>query len=74
MNSLKLHRLLRELSQEALARRAGLSQGTYSRIERQVRSASIEERSRIAKALGVPPELVFGDERTARPASRGCRR
>ena len=62
MNALKLNRLLRGLSQDQVATASGVSQSTYSRIERHQRWASVEERTRIAMALGASISSVFPEE------------
>lgn len=64
MNALKLNRILRGLSQDALARASGVSQSTYSRIERGARRPRPEERVRIASALGSTPDVVFESARS----------
>lgn len=52
-------RLERQLSQEALALRAGIHRNYVSGIERRQRNVGIDNVERIAKALGVTvPELL----------------
>ena len=48
-----------QLSQEALAERAGISRPTISRIERGIGDVGIEVVQRIADALGVPVHELF---------------
>ncbi len=71
MTPLKLHRLLRDLSQETLASRAGMSQGTFSRIERQIRAATALERERIAGVLGIATDVLFGPDAARESDDRG---
>lgn len=55
-------RLFRRLLQADLAKLAGISQGSISAIERGYSCPSIEARRRIAQALDVSEELLFGEE------------
>jgi DNA-binding XRE family transcriptional regulator len=47
------------LSQEAVAKRAGISIATYGSIERAKRYVSVDRASEIAKILGTQPERLF---------------
>ena len=60
MNNLKLNRVLRGLSQEELASACGLTQSTYSRIERELRQPKPREVRAISDALGLSPSILFG--------------
>ena len=71
MTTLKLNRLIRELSQEQIAAAAELTQSTYSRIERQLRPSKPDERRRISRVLGVDAAVIFGESDT--DASEACR-
>lgn len=52
----------RNLSQERLAARAGMSPKTVSRIETGVVSATVDQLARLARGLGVPLwRLFWGD-------------
>ena len=52
-------RIARSLSQEQLAHRSDLDRTYISMIERGVRNATVWNIYRVAKALGVPPSLLF---------------
>ena len=43
-----------------LAAQAEIDPTTYSRIERTERKATIDQQRRLARALGVEPETIFG--------------
>lgn len=43
-----------------LAANADLDPTTYSRIERGEREATIDQQRRLARVLGVEPEVIFG--------------
>lgn len=58
-DKLRLLRLMKRISQERLARRAGISQTILSRIERGDREASDAEARAIARVLDAPVDLVF---------------
>ena len=65
MDTEKLRRLRRRaaLSQQELARRAGTTQETISRLERGHHDARGSTLRRLAKALGVEPrELMKGED------------
>jgi transcriptional regulator with XRE-family HTH domain len=51
----------RGLTITELARRAGFSRPYMSRVEGGLQKASPRYRSAVAKALGVPEELIFGE-------------
>ena len=57
--SLKKARLRQGLSQRELAKRAGLSAGTISQIERMFLTPSVETAEKIAMVLGVRAEELF---------------
>lgn len=52
--NLRLLRAKRGLSQETLAFEAGINRTNLSDVERSIRNVSIDNLSRLAKALGVP--------------------
>ena len=52
--NLRLMRAKRGLSQETLAFEAGINRTNLSDVERSIRNVSIDNLSRLAKALGVP--------------------
>jgi transcriptional regulator with XRE-family HTH domain len=58
--NLRLVRLQRKLSQEALAGKAGISVSYVSMLERGQRSPPLETIEKMAKALGVPPGALLG--------------
>lgn len=65
VNRVREHREEIPLSQEALARKAGVSLGTVSRIERGLFSPRLETASALARALGVSRESLFPEEEGA---------
>lgn len=65
METLRIERFLRRLSQERVAREAGLTQSTFSRIETGKREAKAEEKAAIAEALGLTAADLWAQE--ARP-------
>jgi DNA-binding XRE family transcriptional regulator len=56
---LKLARVKAGFSQEEVAKRAGLSLGTYGAIERSKRSIKYEPAKRISKILKISLESIF---------------
>lgn len=64
---LKNLRKERRMSQEVLSGLAGLDRTHYSKIERGLRSPTIETLFRIAQALEVPPhQIIIGIENAMR--------
>ncbi len=59
--NLRLVRLQRKLSQETLARKAGISVSYVSMLERAQRSPPLDTLEALAKALGVPPLSLLQD-------------
>lgn len=58
-NNVKEYRLLRGLSQEAFAEKAGLHRTYISAVEREKRSISLDNIQKIAEALDVETYLLF---------------
>lgn len=58
-----LRRRMLSLSQAELASRAGIAQGTLSKIEQGIKEASAEVISRLAEALKCPQSFFFQNER-----------
>ena len=56
---IKKLRSIFKLSQEQVAERCGLSNETISRVERGVQGATLDNYSKIARALGVPLHDLF---------------
>lgn len=52
------HRVQKRMSQELLSGLAGLDRTHYSKIERGLRSPTIDTLFRIAKALDIPPHII----------------
>ena len=63
---LRLLRLLRGWSQEALAHASGLDRSYVSSIERGVRNVSVDNIEKLADALGVSPDELLGVPDAAR--------
>ncbi len=57
--NVKALRARQEMTQEQLARAAGLSRDTISKIENRLREPKVETIARLAKGLDVPLELLF---------------
>jgi putative transcriptional regulator len=53
------HRLVREISQEAMAERLGIHRNTYAAWEKDPGSISIRDGKRVATALGVSVDDIF---------------
>jgi len=49
-------------TQEEVARKAGISRGTYSNIERGLRNPSVSMAKKIAAALGFDWKIFFEDD------------
>ena len=58
-NKIKEIREQKELTQEEVAKKAGISTNYYSKIERGTVNTSIEKANKIAKALGVEVSDIF---------------
>ncbi|MBE5824171.1 MAG: helix-turn-helix transcriptional regulator [Butyrivibrio sp.] len=58
-NNVKIYRIQKGLSQEALAELSGLHRTYISSLEREKRSISIDNIEKIANALDVAPNLLF---------------
>ena len=58
-NNVKEYSLLRGLSQEAFAEKAGLHRTYISAVEREKRSISLDNIQKIAEALNVETYLLF---------------
>lgn len=54
LENLRVARARMNITQEEVAKRAGIAQTHYSRIERGERDGSIKTLQRICKVLGVP--------------------
>jgi transcriptional regulator with XRE-family HTH domain len=57
---IKTLRLRKKLSQEALAKKAGISVSYVSMLEREQRSPPLETIEKIARALQVSPLMLLG--------------
>lgn len=64
-------RKLRELSQEAVALEAGMTNNYVSDVERGVRNIAIDNMGRLASALGVPLHELLNPERFYDPIDDG---
>lgn len=60
--NLRLLRAQKSMSQEALAFESGINRTYLSDIERSIRNVSLDNISRLAKALGVPAWRLLQDE------------
>ena len=58
-NKIKEIREKKELTQEGVAKKAGISANYYAKIERGTINTSIEKATKIAKALGVEVSDIF---------------
>lgn len=58
-NKIKEIREQKELTQEEVANKAGISPNYYAKIERGTINTSIEKANKIAKALGVEVSDIF---------------
>lgn len=58
-NNVKDYRILRGLSQEAFAEKAGLHRTYISAVEREKRSISLDNIQKIAEALDIETYLLF---------------
>lgn len=63
--NLRLLRAKRGLSQETLAFEAGINRTYLSDVERSIRNVSIDNLSRLAKALGVPAWQLLREDHDA---------
>ena len=61
--NVRLLRAERGLSQESLAFESGLNRTYLSDVERGIRNLSLDNISRLAKALGIPAWQLLRDER-----------
>ena len=61
--NIKRARLLRELSQEAVALEAGMTGNYIGDVERGVRNIAIDNMARLASALNVPLHELLNPER-----------
>lgn len=68
---LRAIRLFKDLSTYELAKRMGVSQPVVSRMERGKRDITVEDIAVIAKALDVPIEAFFYDEKMLEVMRRG---
>ena len=59
---MRAFRYLRGLSQNEVARHVGISQGSYSLIERGFLRPDQEKAEKIAKLLKVPRDSIFPEE------------
>lgn len=62
MNPLRKARVLRELTQFELARRSGISPALISLIENDYVRPSPEQKSKLASALGLEVNAIWGNE------------
>lgn len=53
-NNLRSYRRIQDISQEALALKAGMSRSYLSEVEREIRNVSIDNMGLLAEALNVP--------------------
>lgn len=58
-NKIKKIREQKGLTQEEVAKKAGISANYYAKIERGIINTSIEKANKIAKALGVKVSDIF---------------
>ena len=58
--NMRVHRAIKELSQDALADEAGMTQQTISAIESRSANPTLETLGKIAHALGVDVDALFG--------------
>lgn len=57
--NLKRHRLSRELTQEALGKKAGIKKAHISLLETGQRSPSLRTAAALAKAMGITIDLLY---------------
>lgn len=67
--NLRLLQAERGISQEALAFEAGINRTYLSDVERSIRNISIDNLSRLAKALGVPAWRLLREADVPTPAN-----
>lgn len=66
--NLRVLRAEKSMSQEALAFESGINRSYLSDVERSVRNVSLDNISRLAKALGVPAwRLLLDQEKSDQP-------
>ncbi len=58
-NKIKVIRKQKGLTQEGLAKKAGISSNYFAKIERGTVNTSVEKANKIAKALGVAVSDIF---------------
>ena len=68
--NLRIVRAQRKLSQDAVARKAGVSISYISMLERGQRTPPLETLETLAKALGVSPLYLLQELTTKRPRAR----
>jgi len=68
--NLRIVRAQRKLSQDAVARKAGVSISYISMLERGQRTPPLETLETLAKALGVSPLYLLQELTTERPRAR----
>lgn len=59
MNKIKAYRFIANLTQDELGKITGIDHAKISRIERGYIKPKVEERIKIANALGTKPEELF---------------
>ncbi len=69
--NLRAVRMQRKLSQERVAKKAGISVSYVSMLERGERSPPLETLESIAKALGVPPLALLEGHPRQKPSRTG---
>ena len=65
MNRLKIVRAEKRLTQFRLSLKTGINAAKLSFVENDLVVPNLAEKRLIAKALGVPPEQIFGEEKTS---------
>ena len=63
VSALRTARIVKGLSQAALARRLGMSQPRFSEIESGKVKPAPKMKDKIARILGLPREILFSDDK-----------
>jgi transcriptional regulator with XRE-family HTH domain len=64
---LRAFRQLARLSQDELAKKAGMDRSQISRLENNFRRPSLRERKALSRVLNVPPQILFPESKKRQP-------